>query len=202
MATKWNYQAEMINACNCDWGCPCNFNAKPTAGFCEGVYAAHITSGSYSDTKLDGLKYGWGAKWPRAVHEGGGTAKIWIDETASEEQRRALENILTGKPGGLPWMILASTIDNWLETAYVPFEWNYDGVQSSYKAGTEAKTTLEAMRNPVSGVEASAKILLPSGIVTTELEATSTRTFSVFTKGLKIAAPGKYGFFCTVEHSN
>lgn len=27
MAAKWKYQAEMINACNCDWGCPCNFNA-------------------------------------------------------------------------------------------------------------------------------------------------------------------------------
>jgi hypothetical protein len=38
MATKWKYQAEMINAGNCDWGCPCNFNAKPTHGFCEGLY--------------------------------------------------------------------------------------------------------------------------------------------------------------------
>jgi CRP/FNR family transcriptional regulator len=23
----------VINACNCDWGCPCNFKAKPTNGF-------------------------------------------------------------------------------------------------------------------------------------------------------------------------
>ena len=56
MTTKWKYQAEMINACNCDWGCPCNFNAKPTNGFCEGTYGAHITSGFCGDARLDGLE--------------------------------------------------------------------------------------------------------------------------------------------------
>ena len=55
MTTKWNYRAEMINACNCDWGCPCNFNAKPTNGSCEGTWGIHITSGICGDTKLDGL---------------------------------------------------------------------------------------------------------------------------------------------------
>ena len=55
MTTKWDYRAEMINACNCDWGCPCNFNSKPTNGSCEGVWAAHITSGLCGDTTLDGL---------------------------------------------------------------------------------------------------------------------------------------------------
>ena len=90
MTTKWNYRAEMINACNCDWGCPCNFNSKPTNGSCEGVWAAHITSGLCGDTTLDGLKLAWGARWPGAVHEGRATAKIWIDETASEQQQGAI----------------------------------------------------------------------------------------------------------------
>ncbi len=202
MATKWTYRAEMINACNCDWGCPCNFNAKPTNGYCEGVYAAHITAGVCGETKLDGLKYAFGAKWPGAVHEGGATGKIWIDATASEAQRKALGEILTGKHGGMPWTILAATVDHWLETTYVPFEWTYDGPQSSYKAGTEVQAALDAMRNPVSGNAARATIMLPDGIVTKELHATATKTFSVFSKGLKFAAPGKYGFHCTVEHRN
>src|SRR5262245_10832602 len=25
--TKWNFEADFFTACNCDWGCPCNFNA-------------------------------------------------------------------------------------------------------------------------------------------------------------------------------
>jgi len=202
MATKWRYHAELIAACNCDWGCPCNFNAKPTQGYCEGAYAAQITSGSCGDTKLDGVKYVWSGKWPRAIHEGNGTAKIWIEQTASAPQREALEAILKGRHDGAPWMILAVTIDHWLDTAYVPFEWKFDGLRSSFKAGTEVQATLDSMRNPVSGAEASATILLPNGLVCKELHPSATKTFSVFTKGLKIAAPGKYGFYAVTEHGN
>lgn len=202
MATKWNYRAEMIAACNCDWGCPCNFNAKPSNGFCEGVYAAHITAGLCGDVPLDGVKWAWGGKWPGAIHEGGGRGKIWIEDTASDQQRRAMEDILTGQHGGMPWAVLAATIDHWLEISYVPFTWTYDGHRSSYKAGSEVQASLEPMRNPVSGNEARASIVLPDGLVTKQLEAATTKTFAVFSKGLKFAAPGKYGFYCTVEHGN
>ena len=202
MATKWHYQAEMINACNCDWGCPCNFNAKPTNGSCEGMWGAHITSGVCGDVKLDGLKFAWGARWPGAVHEGRATARLWIDDSASEQQREALEGILRGKFDGMPWAIVAATVDHWLDTAYVPFEWVYDGVQSNFNAGNQVRITLDSMRNPVSGAEASATVLLPNGLITKELHATATKMFSVFGPGLKIAAPGKYGFYCNAEHSN
>ena len=113
-----------------------------------------------------------------------------------------MEDILKGKHGGLPWSILAATIDTWLDTAYVPFEWKYDGPRSSYKAGAEVQAALDSMRNAVSGLEASATVLLPAGIVSKELNVTATRTFSVFSRGLKFAAPGKYGFYTTVEHGN
>ena len=28
---QWSFEADYFTACNCDWGCPCNFNARPTA---------------------------------------------------------------------------------------------------------------------------------------------------------------------------
>lgn len=202
MATKWTYRAEMVNACNCDWGCPCNFNAKPTNGFCEGVYGIHVTTGFCGDTSLDDATFAWGAKWPGPIHEGNGVARMWIDEAASAQQRSALEEIMKGQLGGLPWTILASTIDTWLEARHIPFEWKYDGPRSSFKAGTEVQVMLDSMRNAVTGQESSATVLLPAGIVSKQLEVTATRTFSVFSKGLKFAAPGRYGFYCMVEHSN
>src|SRR5262245_1712976 len=97
MATKWGYRCEIIAACNCDWRCPCNFNARPTRGFCQGMYGAHITSGACGETTLDGLRFAFSGKFPGAIHEGGGTAKIWIDERASAAQRDALTDILTSK---------------------------------------------------------------------------------------------------------
>jgi hypothetical protein len=202
MAVTWTYRAEMIAACNCDWGCPCNFNARPTNGACDGVWAAHVLGGSCGDVSLAGLKFAWGSRWPGAIHEGRGTARLWIDETASEPQRRALQDILRGTLGGMPWAILGATIDHWLETAFVPFEWTFDGARSGYNAGNQVRAVLDSMRNPVSGLETSATILLPNGLVTRELHATATRAFSVFSPGLKFAAPGKYGFYCTAEHGN
>jgi len=58
------------------------------------------------------------------------------------------------------------------------------------------------MTNPITGVETSARIILPGGIVCKEIDVPATKSFSVFTEGLKFAAPGKYGFYATVEHSN
>ncbi len=93
-------------------------------------------------------------------------------------------------------------MDNWLETAYVPFAWTYDETRSSFNAGNKVRVTLDDMRNPVSGLEASATILLPSGLVTKEIHATATKMFSIFSEGLKMAAPGKYGFYWAAEHGN
>lgn len=200
--TSWKYRADMMNACNCDWGCPCNFNAKPTNGFCEGVYAAHITAGVAGDVKLDGAKWAWVSKWPGPIHEGGGIAKIFISEESSDAQRSTLEDILKGRLGGLPWSILAATIDTWLDTTGAPFDWKHDGPQSTVNVGTEVRISLDRMRNAVTGLEASATVLLPNGIVAKELQVTATKVFSVFTKGLKFAAPGKYGFYAAVEHGN
>ncbi|MCH7940236.1 MAG: DUF1326 domain-containing protein [Candidatus Marinimicrobia bacterium] len=32
---KWTLDVEFLMACNCDWGCPCGFQAPPTYGKCE-----------------------------------------------------------------------------------------------------------------------------------------------------------------------
>ena len=53
---SWKVHAYFLDACNCDWGCPCQFNAKPTNGNCEGIAGYHIVTGSYgTEVKLDGL---------------------------------------------------------------------------------------------------------------------------------------------------
>ncbi len=201
-SSKWRYTTEIIAACSCDWGCPCNFNARPTHGYCNGTYALNLTKAHFDGTELSGTKLAWAGAWPRAIHEGNGTCKILIDEKASPDQRRAVEEIVKGKHGGLPWSIFMNTIDEWLPVSFVPFEWRFDGARSYYRAGTEAQATLTKYRNPVTGAEASSQILLPDGIVTKEVNVTSTQSFAIFTKGLKYAEPGNYGFFAVAEHTN
>src|SRR6266850_6313315 len=100
---KWSIEADYLQACNCDYGCPCEFQAPPTQGFCEGMGAWHIRRGRYGAVKLDGLGFGFAAHWPGALHEGNGTAQLFFDEKADPVQREALLRIASGQAGGMPF---------------------------------------------------------------------------------------------------
>jgi hypothetical protein len=74
---------DVLIACNCDWGCPCNFNARPSRGFCQGGWIWTFERGQVDDVAVDGLGVALFAKWPGAIHEGGGRAACYIDARAT-----------------------------------------------------------------------------------------------------------------------
>ena len=84
---NWTFKADYVETCNCDYGCPCNFSGFPTYGFCRTLMLFHIRSGSYGDTKLDGLDFITALSWPKAIHEGNGTAQLFVRNKANEEQK-------------------------------------------------------------------------------------------------------------------
>ncbi len=53
---NWEIKARSLGTCNCDWGCPCQFNALPTHGNCEAAVGFQIDEGHFGDVKLDGLR--------------------------------------------------------------------------------------------------------------------------------------------------
>ena len=107
---KWNMKSDYVETCNCDFGCPCNFNGFPTYGSCHTLVLFHIRSGSYGDTRLDGLDFISAVYWPKAIHEGNGTAQLFITNRANEEQRQALINIYSGQAkGDGPFALFAGT---------------------------------------------------------------------------------------------
>src|SRR5260221_13735960 len=106
---KWFFEADYLQACNCDYGCPCEFAAPPTRGSCEGMCAWRIGNGRYGDLSLNGLGLGFAARWPKAIHEGNGTVCLFFDEKANPQQRDALLQITSGQAGGLPFEILVTT---------------------------------------------------------------------------------------------
>src|SRR6266480_1088741 len=84
---KWFFDADYLQTCNCDYGCPCEFSAPPSRGFCEGLCVWRIERGEHDGVALDGLGLGLAVKWPGAIHEGNGTALVFVEEKASAEQR-------------------------------------------------------------------------------------------------------------------
>ena len=61
---KWFFDADYLQACNCDYGCPCEFAAPPTPGFCHGIGVWKIQRGKYDELSLDGLGLAFAATWP------------------------------------------------------------------------------------------------------------------------------------------
>ena len=100
---QWSLEADYFQACSCDYGCPCEFEAPPTQGFCEGIGAYRITQGNYGSVSLNGLAFGFYVRFPEAMHLGNGTLGLLIDERSDAQQRDALLQITSGKDGGLPF---------------------------------------------------------------------------------------------------
>jgi hypothetical protein len=94
--TPWRLEVDFVETCNCDFGCPCNFSGFPTGGRCEALVSCHIRKGSYGDIGLEGLNFIYAASWPRAIHQGDGTLRAYIDERANSAQRNAMSEIAHG----------------------------------------------------------------------------------------------------------
>src|SRR2546428_1903943 len=73
--TVWRLRGEEIGSCNCSWGCPCQFNALPTHGRCDGIGVCQIAWGHYGEVSLDGTRFAFLLSFPGAVHEGKGTSR-------------------------------------------------------------------------------------------------------------------------------
>jgi hypothetical protein len=134
MATipPWKIEADYLESCNCEFGCPCNFSGWPTGGRCEALVAYHIRNGSYGTVRLDGLDFVYAASWPRAIHEGGGTMRVFIDERGLAEQRAALTEITYDRAGGTGFPIFASTMRHVLDPQFVPVRIRVDGKRGSF----------------------------------------------------------------------
>jgi hypothetical protein len=47
---KWRMKGQWLKNCNCAYGCPCDFNALPTRGGCQGMAAMKIEKGHFDDS--------------------------------------------------------------------------------------------------------------------------------------------------------
>ena len=165
---EWMIRGSWLTTCNCDVGCPCQFNALPTHGDCRAALGCEIETGHFGDVALDGVRFGGLFAWPKAIHEGHGEAQPIVDESASAEQREAVLAIMKGEhtePGATIFNVFAATLDTLHDPIFAPIQ---------FEADTESRTgrmhvpgvvdvTSEPIRNPVTGDTHRARIDIPHG---------------------------------------
>lgn len=164
----WSITGTHFANCNCDLGCPCQFNGRPSHGDCRAVVAWHIERGHHGDIRLDGLTAVTTYAWPGAVHEGNGEMQSIIDERADEDQRRALTAILQGEdaePGMTMLQIYRAMCTTVHPTLFRPIELHAELESRKARLRIEGivETDVEPIVNPVTGAVHRARIELPMG---------------------------------------
>jgi len=197
--TRWNLKGTVLVACNCDYGCPCNFNALPSHGKCEGGWTWHVQAGSVDDISLDGLNFSIFVNWPGAIHEGNGEALILVDERADGRQRQAISVLVKGEVGG-PWGILAWTWPTIHGPKSVPYEIDINGIETRVKAGDSVEIESTTIKNPVTGAAVHPGVVLPEGIIVKRADLGSSKVFRV-SDDISLQHPGKYTAVGPFEYS-
>ncbi len=173
----WSMKGKHIKNCNCNYGCPCDFNAPPTHGPCEGMAGMHIEEGHFGDVNLAGLRWCCTYHWPGPLHEGNGTIQAIIDERADEDQRSALITILSGKEQveGTFFQIISIIAPNVLKPLFLPIEYEFDldGRTARVVVPGVFETTSEPIKNPVTGEPHRIRVNMPEGFEYHEAEIAS-----------------------------
>ncbi|MFL5895445.1 MAG: DUF1326 domain-containing protein [Thermoleophilaceae bacterium] len=177
-ASRWKAKVEMLMACNCEWGCPCSFQAPPTYGDCASALGYRIVEGSFDRTALDGLRWVLAAYWPGPLHELNGQGVVYLDSAATEDQLPLLRRLATGEAGG-PIGIFMSTLSAGIECRVAQLDFVSDDADSRFAAGEDVAVRFESIRSPVSGSEHRVSLELPTGMLTNREHFFSTQTFRV-----------------------
>ncbi len=168
MDSIWRIKGREFTNCNCDYGCPCQFNALPTHGDCLAAIGYQIDKGHHGDVTLDGIRAAALYAWPGAIHEGNGSMQLIVDKSANEAQRKSMIKIMSGEdtePMATMWSVFHTMCTKVHDPLFLPveFEVDVDARVARLSVPGVVETTGEPIRNRVTGKIHRARIDLPHG---------------------------------------
>ena len=188
---SWKLILEHLIGCNCDWGCPCNYESRPTPGYCEGLVAWKVVDGSIDGVGMSGGKWATAIKWPGAIHEGNGRAVVFIDESATADQKPLLEALATGKAGG-PLRFFMGTCTAGIEVRTGKITWHFEGKRSSVSVEGSMELQMEAILNPVTNEEHFVSLDLATGLMNQREDFFSSRELTANADGISFNYKGRH----------
>jgi hypothetical protein len=170
---EWLMKGRYLKNCNCIATCPCDTVGFPYPGKgCEGMAGMHIEQGYFGDVRLDNLSWIVTYRWPGALHEGNGAVQAFIDQRATQEQRNALLQILSGQAGNAFFEFLAANITKLYDPQFVAIEFELD--KRKRKARVAIPGALETVSGPLivpnTGQEHRVVVHIPEGMEYREME--------------------------------
>ena len=203
-AVSWHVKGEEAGGCNCAWGCPCQFNALPTHGRCEGVMTVRIAEGHFGTVRLEGVRFAAAFSFPGAMHEGNGTFQLIVDQRATAEQREAIIAMSGGGHGGLIFEIFAAVAPNRPTPLVLPIEIEADRERRTANLSLPGvvEYRAEPIKNPVTGEEHRAQIRLPNGFEYREAEMGNSTWLKAAVGSIAFEHRNTYAQFNAFDWSN
>lgn len=197
-------RGEEIGACNCAWGCPCQFNALPTHGRCEGFMVSQIAEGHFGDVRLDGVTFAAAFKWPKAIHEGDGTFQLIFDDRTTAEQREAIVAMTSGAHGGTIFEVFSAVAPHRPAPIIQRISVTSDRASRTAECSLPGLVEYRAapIRNPVTGEEHRAIIRLPGGFEYEEAEVGNSVQLKVNAGPVQFEHHDSYAQFNAFDWSN
>ena len=146
-ASDWWAEGLAFENCNCTAVCPghIHFRQKCTHDVCHGFWAMRFQSGECDGIDLSGVDVVMAFESPPVMIQGGWKGRIIVSDRASEEQARAVCEILTGRRGG-PWEVLARFVSDWLATRTAPIQIEDEATRKTITVAGVLKGTVNAIR--------------------------------------------------------
>ena len=147
----WTVKGQMIENCSCNMFCPCWFAVQEymvmDQGWCATSVTFQIDEGQSDGVDVSGRIVTFLADFPGpTLFDGNATARLYLDDGASDDQARELEAILTGKKGGT-FEMLASLVSNWLPAEKTSIRISSDGDRTSVSVGSVGDVSSKALRD-------------------------------------------------------
>jgi hypothetical protein len=143
-----------------------------------------------------------GDKFPKAIHEGNGTAQLFVTNKASQDQTQALISIVSGQAkGDGPFALFAGTFKYFLEPQFVDINAKIDGKKSSFSVPGVMDVQIESFTNPVTGDEQDTKVQLPKGFIWKLAEAAKSKIMRITTSSLNFDHSGQNAYYSIVDYN-
>jgi hypothetical protein len=154
---SWRIRGTYFESCNCDAICPCRRidgvpGGRSTHGVCMGVLSWIVEEGAADGIDLGGLPVALASRYSDDEPGSPWAWVLYLDASASEDQRGALEAIFTGRLGGdaerhFPWAWKSSEL-----VAVRPMEIRLDHTRQRQRLRIRDHVSVE-IRGPYEGNE-------------------------------------------------
>ncbi|HEY7569837.1 MAG TPA: DUF1326 domain-containing protein [Nitrososphaeraceae archaeon] len=197
----WMLEGDYFEGCNCDVVCPCIFFSNPTEGNCHVTCAWHIQNGKYGDTDLNNLNVVAMFNSPGNMFTGPKwKAALYIDETASLEQKDLITKIFSGQAGGF-FAAATNFIGEMLGVKSLPIEFGVDGKRRWIKVKDAIELDIEAIAGGDKNRD-SVVVNPPFSVVPgADMTIAKSSKYNYSDHGMEWNNSGKNGFYCRFKYT-